>query len=156
MTTSIRKLISILTFALLAFSSVQTAQARVPTTTIVLVVDDYAPMRNAVRSQLVQIGFKTENIIDATTGSVALDKLATKNFDLVIADWSMEPMTGLQLLETMRADPKLANIPFLMITAESKTENTVNGTNGSAVNYIVKPFNADTLKSKIMTLLGKF
>ena len=70
-------------------------------------------------------------------------------FGLVISDWNMEPMTGLQLLKEVRADNKLSGTPFIMVTAESKTENVVAAKQAGVNNYIVKPFNAATLKTKI-------
>jgi two-component system chemotaxis response regulator CheY len=113
----------------------------------VLVVDDYSTMIRIIRNLLKQIGF--ENIDDASDGTVALAKMRSKKYGLVISDWNMEPMTGLDLLLKVRADPELARTPFIMITAESKIENVVAAKNAGVNNYIVKPFNAATLKSKI-------
>jgi two-component system chemotaxis response regulator CheY len=81
-------------------------------------------------------------------------RLRTGNFGLVISDWNMAPMTGLQLLQEVRADSKLKHVPFIMITAESKTENVVAAKQAGVSNYIVKPFNAETLKGKIEMVLG--
>jgi len=113
----------------------------------VLVVDDYNTMIRIIRNLLKQIGF--ENIDDASDGSAALDRMRDKKYGLVISDWNMEPMTGYELLREVRADPNLARTPFIMITAESKTENVIAAKNAGVNNYIVKPFNAATLKSKI-------
>ena len=118
----------------------------------VLVVDDYNTMRRIIRNLLTQIGFA--NVDEATDGSDALAKLRDKNFGLVISDWNMEPMTGLQLLKEVRADARLKGMPFIMITAESKTENVIEAKKAGVNNYIVKPFNADTLKKKIESVLG--
>jgi two-component system, chemotaxis family, chemotaxis protein CheY len=118
----------------------------------VMVVDDYGTMRRILRSLLSQIGFK--NIDEAADGGTALSKLRDKPFGLVISDWNMEPMTGLQLLQEVRADGKLKDLPFIMITAESKTENVVAAKQAGVSNYIIKPFNADTLKKKIEDVLG--
>jgi two-component system chemotaxis response regulator CheY len=104
----------------------------------VLVVDDYSTMVRIIRNLLKQIGFV--NIDDANDGGGALTKMRATKYGLVISDWNMEPMTGYDLLKQVRGDKSLAETPFIMITAESKT-----GVN----NYIVKPFNAETLKSKI-------
>ena len=120
----------------------------------VLIVDDYKTMLRIVGNLLKQIGFN--NVEEATDGSAALQKLRTKKFGLVISDWNMEPMTGLQLLKEVRADTKLKETPFIMVTAESKTENVVAAKEAGVNNYIVKPFNADTLKTKIEGVLGKF
>ena len=119
--------------------------------TKVLVVDDYTSMRRILHSLLQQIGFK--NIADAGDGGGALAKLRDESFGLVISDWNMAPMSGLQLLQEVRADSQLKDMPFIMVTAESKTENVVAKAAGVS-NYIVKPFTADTLKTKIEAALG--
>ncbi|MBV8652257.1 MAG: response regulator [Alphaproteobacteria bacterium] len=118
----------------------------------VLVVDDYGTMRRIIRNLLTQIGFN--NIDEAADGASALGKLRERQFGLVISDWNMEPMTGLQLLQEVRADNKLKALPFIMVTAESKTENVVAAKGAGVSNYIIKPFNADTLKKKIESVLG--
>ena len=118
----------------------------------VLVVDDYNTMRRIIRNLLTQIGFA--NVEEAADGSDALGKLRDRNYGLVISDWNMEPMTGLQLLKEVRADNRLKATPFIMITAESKTENVIEAKKAGVNNYIVKPFNADTLKKKIESVLG--
>ena len=120
----------------------------------VLVVDDYNTMIRIIRSLLKQLGF--ENIDDASDGSAALNKMRTKKYGLVISDWNMEPMTGLQLLREVRADPKLKGTPFIMVTAESKTENVIAAKEAGVSNYIVKPFNAETLQGKMISVLGEF
>ena len=89
------------------------------------------------------------DIDDAADGSAALAKMKEKKYGLVISDWNMEPMTGYDLLREVRADPNLAITPFIMITAESKTENVIAAKKAGVNNYIVKPFNAATLKTKI-------
>ncbi len=113
----------------------------------ILVVDDYTTMIRIVRNLLRQLGF--EDIDDASDGSGALAKMRSRRYGLVISDWNMEPMTGYDLLKHVRSDPKLAATPFIMVTAESKTENVVAAKQAGVNNYIVKPFNADTLKAKI-------
>ena len=113
----------------------------------ILVVDDYATMIRIIRNLLKQIGF--ENVDDASDGSSALVKMHGKKYGLVISDWNMEPMTGYELLKEVRADPGLSKTPFIMITAESKTENVIAAKKAGVNNYIVKPFNAATLKTKI-------
>lgn len=118
----------------------------------VLVVDDYATMRRIIKNLLTQIGFS--NIDEADNGATALVKLRERSFGMVISDWNMEPMTGLQLLKECRANPKLKDVPFIMVTAESKTENVIAAKQAGVNNYIVKPFNADTLKKKIESVLG--
>ena len=113
----------------------------------ILVVDDYNTMIRIIRNLLRQLGF--ENVDDAADGSSALARLRGKKYGLIISDWNMEPMTGFDLLREVRGDPNLAATPFIMITAESKTENVIAAKNAGASNYIVKPFNAQTLQTKI-------
>jgi two-component system chemotaxis response regulator CheY len=113
----------------------------------ILVVDDYSTMIRIIRNLLKQIGF--ENVDDANDGSAALAKMQGKQYGLIISDWNMEPMTGYDLLREVRANPTLSKTPFIMITAESKTENVIAAKKAGVNNYIVKPFNAATLKTKI-------
>jgi two-component system, chemotaxis family, chemotaxis protein CheY len=118
----------------------------------VLVVDDFSSMRRIVRGLLQQIGIT--KIAEAGDGCTALGKLRDETFDLVISDWSMDPMNGLQLLKEVRADNKLAKLPFIMVTAETKAENVAAAREAGVSNYIVKPFNAATLKQKIEAVVG--
>ncbi len=111
----------------------------------VLIVDDYNTMVRIIRNLLRQLGF--EHIDDATDGTMALAKMETRRYGLVISDWNMEPMTGYALLQHVRANPQIAETPFIMVTAESKTENVIAAKKAGVSNYIVKPFNAQTLKS---------
>ncbi len=120
----------------------------------VLIVDDYKTMLRIIRNLLKQLGFN--NVDEATDGSAALQKLRDKSYGLVISDWNMEPMSGLQLLKEVRADVKLKEVPFIMITAESKSENVIAAKEAGVSNYIVKPFNAATLKGKLTAVLGNF
>ncbi|MEM1140591.1 MAG: response regulator [Pseudomonadota bacterium] len=120
----------------------------------VLVVDDYKTMIRIIRNLMKQLGF--DNVDDASDGSMALEKLRNKSYGLVISDWNMEPMSGYELLKEVRADSKLQSLPFVMVTAEAKTENVVAAKKAGVNNYIVKPFNAATLKGKLETVLGEF
>ncbi len=120
----------------------------------ILIVDDYKTMLRIIRNLLKQLGFNS--VDEAIDGSSALTKLRDKDFGLVISDWNMEPMSGLQLLKEVRADVNLKEIPFTMITAESKSENVIAAKEAGVSNYIVKPFNAATLKGKLTTVLGNF
>ena len=120
----------------------------------ILIVDDYKTMLRIIRNLLKQLGFN--NVEEAIDGSSALQKLRDKDCALIISDWNMEPMSGLQLLKEVRADVKLKEIPFIMITAESKSENVIAAKEAGVSNYIVKPFNAATLKGKLTTVLGNF
>lgn len=120
----------------------------------VLIVDDYKTMLRIVRNLLKQIGF--DNVDEAADGSEALNKMREKAYGLVISDWNMEPMTGYELLKEVRSDDELKETPFIMVTAESKTDNVVAARKAGVNNYIVKPFNAATLKSKLEAVLGAF
>ncbi|MCB1491413.1 MAG: response regulator [Rhodobiaceae bacterium] len=118
----------------------------------VLVVDDYKTMVRIIRNLLKQLGF--ENVDDAADGSEALQRMHERRYGLVISDWNMEPMTGYELLKQVRADESLGRTPFIMITAESKTENVIAAKKAGVNNYIVKPFNAQTLKAKIAAVFA--
>ncbi|MBP9694001.1 MAG: response regulator [Alphaproteobacteria bacterium] len=120
----------------------------------ILIVDDYKTMLRIIRNLLKQIGF--DHVDEASDGSAALKSLREKDYGLIISDWNMEPMTGLELLKEVRADTKLKETPFIMITAESKSENVIAAKQAGVNNYIVKPFNAETLKTKLQSVLGKF
>jgi len=113
----------------------------------VLVVDDYSTMVRIIRNLLRQLGFA--DVDDARDGAAALARMHGKRYGLVISDWNMEPMTGFDLLRQVRDDPELGETPFIMVTAESRTENVIAARKAGVNNYIVKPFNAQTLKSKI-------
>lgn len=120
----------------------------------ILIVDDYKTMLRIVRNLLKQLGFN--NVDEATDGSQALEKARGKSYGLIISDWNMEPMTGYELLKEVRADGVLKATPFIMVTAESKTDNVIAAKKAGVNNYIVKPFNAATLKTKITAVLGEF
>ena len=120
----------------------------------ILIVDDYKTMLRIVRNLLKQLGF--DNVDEATDGASALAKMRSKPYQLVISDWNMEPMTGYELLKEVRADNQLKSTPFIMVTAESKTDNVIAAKKAGVNNYIVKPFNAATLKSKLSAVLGDF
>jgi len=121
----------------------------------ILIVDDYKTMLRILRNLLKQLNFN--NVEEATDGSMALDLLREQgDVGMVISDWNMEPMTGIQLLREVRGDAKLKSLPFIMITAESKSENVIAAKEAGVSNYIVKPFNAETLKAKLISVLGDF
>ena len=113
----------------------------------ILVVDDYNTMIRIIRNLLKQLGF--ENVDDANDGTSALAKMRAKQYNLVISDWNMAPMTGYDLLREIRSDPALTATRFIMVTAESKTDNVIAAKRAGVDNYIVKPFNAQTLQHKI-------
>jgi len=118
----------------------------------ILVVDDYNTMIRIIRNLLRQLGY--EDVDDAADGASALSKMRDRRYGLVISDWNMEPMTGYDLLKEIRGDPNLAGTPFIMVTAESKTDHVIAAKKAGVDNYIVKPFNAQTLKSKIETVFA--
>ncbi len=118
----------------------------------VLVVDDFATMRRIVKNILVQLGFK--NIIEADDGTSALEILQKEKVDLIISDWNMPKMTGLDLLKTVRADANLAATPFIMVTAEAQQDNIIAAVKAKVSQYIVKPFTADTLSEKLDKIFG--
>ncbi|HTP93607.1 MAG TPA: chemotaxis response regulator CheY [Xanthobacteraceae bacterium] len=119
----------------------------------VLVVDDYSTMVRIIRNLLRQLGF--EDVDEAGDGATALAKMKEKRYGLVISDWNMEPMTGYDLLREVRANPQINETPFIMVTAESRTENVIAAKKAGVNNYIVKPFNAQTLKAKIEAVFSQ-
>lgn len=118
----------------------------------VLVVDDFATMRRIVKNILSQLGYK--HIIEADDGTTALDILKQEKIDLIICDWNMPKMTGLDLLKHVRGNPDMANIPFIMVTAEAQQDNIILAVKAKVSQYIVKPFTADTLGEKINKVLN--
>src|SRR6201996_2793638 len=117
----------------------------------VVIVDDYNTMLRILRNLLKQL--EIDNVEEATDGEAAFQLLLRSPPDLIISDWNMAPMTGLELLRKVRAEPKLRHIPFIMVTAESKTENVIAAKQAGVSNYIVKPFNAETLRAKIASVM---
>ena len=116
----------------------------------VVIVDDYTTMLRILRNLLRQL--EINNVDEANDGDSAFQLLQKNPPDLVISDWNMVPVTGLDLLRRVRADARLKHIPFIMVTAESKTENVIAAKQAGVSNYIVKPFNADTLRAKIVSV----
>lgn len=120
----------------------------------ILVVDDFQTMRRIVINLLKQLGFS--NVAEASDGKIALDKVMSDNFDLIISDWNMPNMSGLEFLKHLRADENKKKIPFIMVTAEGKKENVIAAVHAGVSNYIVKPFNAATLREKMAKVIGEF
>lgn len=121
----------------------------------ILIVDDYTTMLRIIKNLLKQLGF--DNVDEATDGTAAFEKVKSKQYGLIISDWNMEPMTGYDLLKKIRGSTEaFRTTPFIMVTAESKTENVIAAKQAGVNNYIVKPFNAETLKSKMVAVLGDF
>ena len=113
----------------------------------VLVVDDFATMRRIVKGVLKQLGFN--DIIEAEDGIMAMKELQKEKIGLIVSDWNMPNMTGLHLLKAVRADAKLKDTPFLMVTAEGQKENVVQAVQAGVSNYIVKPFTPETFSAKL-------
>ena len=120
----------------------------------ILIVDDYKTMLRIVRGLLKRIGF--ENLDEAAGGTEAFNKMKEKKYGLVISDWNMEPVTGLDLLKQVRGCDSMKDTPFILITAESIAENVIATKDAGVSNYIVKPFNAEMLRQKLMAVLGNF
>ena len=116
----------------------------------ILVVDDFATMRKVVRNLLKQVGY--EDIVEAEDGVMALRALKSQKIDVIISDWNMPNMTGLELLKAVRSDSELAKTPFLMVTAEALQDNVVAAVKAGVNDYIVKPFTAEVLNEKIMKI----
>lgn len=119
----------------------------------VLIVDDFSTMRRICKHLLKQIGFT--NIVEADDGTTALNVLKKEKVDLVLTDWNMPKMNGLELLKAIRKDPNLKHLPVIMVTAEALNENIIAALKAGVNNYIVKPFNAQTLEKKIEDVIGK-
>ncbi len=120
----------------------------------ILVVDDFNTMRRIVRSLLKQLGFN--NVDEAVDGDDAFNKISAKDYALILSDWNMEPKSGIDLLKDVRQNDKYKDLPFILITAESKVENIVEAKKAGVNQYIVKPFNAKTLKEKLTSVIGDF
>lgn len=119
----------------------------------ILVVDDFSTMRRIVKTCLRQLGF--ENVTEAEDGAIALQKLKTSSFSLVISDWNMPNMMGIELLKAVRGDESLKKIPFVMVTAEAQQENVIEAAKAGVSNYIIKPFTADMLQQKLEAVFSK-
>ena len=118
-----------------------------------LIVDDFSTMRRIIRNLLKELGYS--NVDEAEDGVMALAKLRSDSFDFVVSDWNMPNMDGLTMLQQIRADPALAKLPVLMVTAEAKKENIIAAAQAGASGYVVKPFTAVTLDEKLNKIFEK-
>jgi two-component system chemotaxis response regulator CheY len=118
----------------------------------ILVVDDFATMRRIMKNILKQLGYT--NITEADDGTTALEELKRGSFDLIISDWNMPKMTGLDLLKLVRSDPAFKDIPFLMVTAEAQKQNVIEAVQAGVSNYVVKPFTAEAIADKLGKIIG--
>lgn len=121
----------------------------------VMVVDDSSTMRRIIINVLLQLGVPAENIGDAKDGIDALGKLKSTKYDLILTDWNMPKMDGLHLVKNLRHLPKYKDTPIMMITTEGGKSEVIEALKSGINNYIVKPFNAETLKAKLEPLLKK-
>jgi two-component system chemotaxis response regulator CheY len=121
-------------------------------TTPILIVDDYQAMIRIIRNFLLQLGF--EQIDEAHDGQTALAKLKERPYGLVISDWNMAPMNGLELLQQVRADPDLKDLPFIMVTAENRDDRIALARQAGVSGYVIKPFNVETLGRRIANVIG--
>ncbi len=119
----------------------------------ILVVDDFSTMRRIVKNLLRELGYN--NVEEADDGTTAFEKLKSGDFDFVITDWNMPNMPGIELLNAIRKDPKLKDLPVLMVTAEAEKEKVITAVKAGVNNYVVKPFTAATLKEKIDAIIEK-
>ncbi|RJP75910.1 MAG: response regulator [Desulfobacteraceae bacterium] len=117
----------------------------------ILIVDDFATMRRILKNILKQLGFV--NITEADDGTTALEQLKSGHFDLIISDWNMPKMTGLELLKTVRGMSDIKDIPFLMVTAEAQKQNVISAVQAGVSNYVVKPFTAEQISDKLEKIL---
>ncbi|WP_322994673.1 chemotaxis response regulator CheY [Castellaniella sp.] len=119
----------------------------------ILVVDDFPTMRRIIKNLLKDLGY--ENVDEAEDGAQGLEKLRNGGFEFVVSDWNMPNMDGLTMLQNIRADPSLSNLPVLMVTAEAKKENIIAAAQAGASGYVVKPFTAATLEEKLNKIFEK-
>ncbi|MEE4364999.1 MAG: chemotaxis response regulator CheY [Desulfotignum sp.] len=117
----------------------------------VLIVDDFATMRRILKNILKQLGFR--NLVEADDGTTAWEILENQTIDLIISDWNMPKMTGLELLKKVRADSRYAKTPFLMVTAEAQKQNVIEAVQAGVSNYVVKPFTAEAISDKLEKIL---
>ncbi len=118
----------------------------------VLIVDDFATVRRILRNILKQIGFT--NISEADDGKTALKALQKEKFDLILCDWNMPEMPGIDLLNAVKSDDALKDIPFVMVTAEAQKDNIIEAIKTGVNSYIVKPFTADTINKTLKKVFG--
>lgn len=118
----------------------------------VLVVDDYRSMTRIMRNMLAQLGFM--QVDEAASGEAALAMIRDRNYGLILSDWNMEPMSGLELLRQVRSEARTADTPFVMVTAEAKAENVIAARQSGVSNYVIKPFTLAVLRQKLSAVLG--
>ncbi len=118
----------------------------------ILIVDDFATMRRIIKGALKQLGFK--NIIEAEDGSDAITLLKKEKVDLILSDWNMPKMSGLEFLKEVRSNESLKQTPFIMVTAEGQKDSVVDAIKSGVTNYIIKPFTPEILGEKLKKVFG--
>jgi two-component system chemotaxis response regulator CheY len=118
----------------------------------ILVVDDFSTMRKIIKNILIQLGFR--NILEADDGTTALELLKKEKVDLIISDWNMPKMPGIELLKAVRSDGELKDIKFIMVTAEAQKESVIEAIKCGVNQYVIKPFTPETLKEKLEKVLS--
>ncbi len=122
------------------------------TTIKILIVDDFATMRRILKNILKKIGFT--HIIEAEDGNNALKVLEKEKVDLVISDWNMPKMSGIEFLKAVRSNTAFKDLPFLMVTAEAQKQNIIEAVQAGVSNYVVKPFTEEVITEKLVKILG--
>ncbi len=118
----------------------------------ILIVDDFTTMRRIMKNILKQLGFT--NLVEADDGTTAIELLEKDQFDLVISDWNMPKMSGLELLKNIRGMSQYKDLPFLMVTAEAQKQNVIQAVQAGVSNYVVKPFTAEQISDKLEKILN--
>ena len=135
----------------MGFNPIREEYVAMDTSIKILIIDDFATMRRILKNILKQLGFK--NLVEADDGTTALDILESQKIDLIISDWNMPKMTGLELLKKVRASTEYKKTPFLMVTAEAQKQNVIEAVQAGVSNYVVKPFTAEAISEKLEKIL---
>jgi two-component system chemotaxis response regulator CheY len=133
------------------FNPIREEYVAMDTSIKILIIDDFATMRRILKNILKQLGFK--NLVEADDGTTALNVLESQKIDLIISDWNMPKMTGLELLKKVRASTEYKKTPFLMVTAEAQKQNVIEAVQAGVSNYVVKPFTAEAISDKLEKIL---
>jgi len=133
------------------FNPINEENVAMDTSIKILIIDDFATMRRILKNILKQLGFK--NLVEADDGTTALNILESQKIDLIISDWNMPKMTGLELLKKLRASTEYKKTPFLMVTAEAQKQNVIEAVQAGVSNYVVKPFTAEAISDKLKKIL---
>lgn len=135
----------------MGFNPIKEDNVAMDTSIKILIVDDFATMRRILKNILKQLGFK--NLVEADDGTTAWDVLESQKIDLIISDWNMPKMTGLELLKKVRTSTQYKTAPFLMVTAEAQKQNVIEAVQAGVSNYVVKPFTAEAISDKLKKIL---